>query len=568
MNQNLQTAYALAYILEKKYNAMIANIKQSNDNFYVDFQCKRKFNTNDLLSLEKEIKRLSKSNPKIAFCLKDKKGLAKAKNKYLKYWANNTSKTKINCLKIDNSLFIFAGNKIISFKHINFLTLTNVSGAYWLDSAKNEQLQRISGYAFQNKNEFNAHQKLLKEIAERDHRKIGQELELFTFSNLAGQGLPMWLPNGVTIKNEVENYIHDVLIQQDYNFTQTPVLGSVDLYKTSGHWFHYRKNMFPSFKIENEELVLRPMTCPHHMLIYKSKPRTYHDLPFRLAEHAILHRYEASGALLGLERVRGMQLVDTHVIITNDQILNEVLHCFNTISICLKTFGIKIHSIDLSLHDPKDKEKFFDNEKLWKAAESELEKCCKKLNFKYRKMVGEAAFYGPKIDFQIKTALGHIITISTIQLDFLLPARFELVYRDANNKVKTPILIHGGIIGTFERFMSILLEQTKGVLPLWLAPIQVILIPVDEKKHLKHCKKIANDLKKQWIRVKIDDSDERLGKKIRNAQIKKIPYQIVVGDAEIKSNSISYREYGKQVVNKLAFKAFINKLMKQIDEKK
>ena len=304
------------------------------------------------------------------------------------------------------------------------------------------------------------------------------------------------------------------------------------------------------------------------MLIYKSKPRTYHDLPFRLAEHAILHRYEASGALLGLERVRGMQLVDTHVIITNDQILNEVLHCFNTISICLKTFGIKIHSIDLSLHDPKDKEKFFDNEKLWKAAESELEKCCKKLNFKYRKMVGEAAFYGPKIDFQIKTALGHIITISTIQLDFLLPARFELVYRDANNKVKTPILIHGGIIGTFERFMSILLEQTKGVLPLWLAPIQVILIPVDEKKHLKHCKKIANDLKKQWIRVKIDDSDERLGKKIRNAQIKKIPYQIVVGDAEIKSNSISYREYGKQVVNKLAFKAFINKLVKQIDEKK
>ena len=350
-------------------------------------------------------------------------------------------------------------------------------------------------------------------------------------------------------------------------FVSTPILGSVNLYKTSGHWFHYRENMYNPLKIDNDQMVLRPMTCPHHMLVYKSKPRSYRDLPFPLAEKAILHRYEASGSLIGLERVRCMQLIDTHNIVRPDQIVSEIRHLYNIIMEVLHIFKIKIHRIDLSLHDPKNKQKYFDNPNLWKKAEKELERCMSNMHMKYVKKIGEAAFYGPKIDLQMQTALGHIITMSTIQLDFLLPERFNLEFIDHNGKKQRPILIHGGIIGTLERFMSILLESTKGVFPLWLAPIQVEIIPISNN-HLTYCQRIKQQMLDAKIRAHIDNSDERLAKKIRNAQIKKIPYQIIIGDDEVKSNILSYRQYGKKEVNKININAFINLIIKLNNDKK
>lgn len=413
-------------------------------------------------------------------------------------------------------------------------------------------------------NDFNDYVKNFECV---DHRKLGQQLELFTFNNLAGQGLPIWLPNGVVIKSQIENYVHSVLESQNYNFVQTPVLGSVDLYKISGHWSHYKENMFSPIKVDEEEFVLRPMTCPHHMLIYLAKPHSYKELPFRLAEHAILHRYEASGALIGLERVRAMQLVDTHVVIRPDQIVSEVSHCYETIKKCTIGLGIKFCSIDLSLHDPKNKTKFFNNDKMWIKAEKELEVCCQKLGLKYQKKVGEAAFYGPKIDFQFKTSLNHIITISTIQLDFLLPNQFKLTYKDKDQKLVQPILIHGGIIGTFERFLAILLEQTKGILPLWLAPKQVVIIPI-ANCHMDFCQNLSNKLKQNNIRVFVDDSDQHLTKKIRNAQMMKIPFQIVIGNNELNSSIISYRQYGKNEIIKCDFSDFVANLQKQIIAKK
>ena len=575
MKLNIKMAYAVAYVLQQKHKAKIAAIGENENNFYVDFDSKEIISIDSFKQLEKEIfnfiydrktKVAIKQKPKATVlacnCLKA--------NKYLAHAVKEVTTKTIKMFVInDDFRFVnhLTNTKNLNFNEIKSFKLENVSGVYWLGKAKNKQLQRISGYAFSSKEELKAFEAELKDRKERDHRRLGTDLELFTFNDLAGQGAPIWLPNGAAVMFEIDDAVRKTLNSYGFKFVSTPVLGSAELYKTSGHWFHYRENMFSPLKIDKEIMVLRPMTCPHHMSVYKSKPRSYRELPFRIAEKAILHRYEASGALIGLERVRNMQLIDTHVIIRPDQIESEIRHYYEVIMKCLKMFDIKIHRIDLSLHDPKDKAKYFDNPTMWKKAEKELEACMKRMKMDYVKKVGEAAFYGPKIDFQMKTALGHIITMSTIQLDFLLPERFNLQYIDKDHKVQRPILIHGGIIGTLERFMSILLESNKGVFPLWLAPVQVQLIPVIEK-HIPHCQKLAQELLDNGIRVEVDNSDERLGKKIRNAQIKKIPYQIVVGDEEIKSGSVSYREYGKQDVTTTSMSNFIKTLKNKISNHK
>ena len=460
-----------------------------------------------------------------------------------------------------------ANLQITKLSSIKFIELSNVSGCHFKGENSNEQLIAIDGFAFDNAKDLETFKAELQDRAERDHRKIGANLELFCFSDKIGQGLPIWLDNGTNIKFEIENYCKELMEKNEYHFVQTPVLGTTELYKISGHWDHYRENMFTPFKVENEEFVLKPMNCPHHIIVYKQKPHSYQELPYRIAEFGIQHRYESSGSLTGLERVRQMQLVDTHTVLMHEQIKDEIKKVYSMILEAHKTLGTSIYSLELSLHDPKDKAKFFDNDKMWANAEKQLREALKSLKVPFKEVIGEAAFYGPKIDMQMKTALGHIVTISTIQLDFLLPERFNLEYIDSEGKKARPVFIHAGIIGTFERYLAILLEQTKGILPFWLSPNQVIFLPVLPEKHGKFAKKLQLKLLNMGIRARIDNSNERLSKKIREAQIKKIPYQVIIGDEEMNSKNISYREYGKEESIKLPFSAFARLLKGRINKK-
>ena len=525
-----------------------------------------KLSANDFNKIKKIIKKNIDRNLAIKFeNISKKKALEIFKsNAYKKYQINHLKSNNVSIIKIGNDFIDICDQLGLNkFPSIDFIELVNISGQYFDNNSKNEQLIAIEGWARKNKKEFDEYKEYLHEKNERDHRKIGANLELFCFDERVGQGLPIWLENGTNIKFQIEDYCRKLLQRNEYKFVQTPVLGTTQLYKISGHWDHYRENMFTELKVDNEEFVLKPMNCPHHIVTYQQKPHSYRELPFRIAEFGIQHRYEASGALTGLERVRQMQLVDTHTILMSSQINQEIKKIYSIINEAHKTLGTSIYSVELSLRDPKNKEKFFDDDKMWNSAENQLRNALKTLKVPFKEVIGEAAFYGPKIDMQIKTVLGHIITISTIQLDFLLPNRFKLEYIDQNGKKATPVFIHAGIIGTFERYLSILLEQTKGVLPLWLSPIQVMLIPVnDSYNDATH--KIKLQLLKEDIRVKIDDTDERLSKKIREAQIKKIPYQVVIGEKEIKSKSVTYRQYGKSNETSVSLNDFIKLLKNQI----
>lgn len=525
-----------------------------------------KLSANDFNKIKKIAKKNIDHNLAIKFeNISKKKALEIFKsNTYKKYQINHLKSNNVSIIKIGNDFIDICDHLGLNkFPNIDFIELVNISGQYFDNNSKNEQLIAIEGWARKNKKEFDEYKEYLHEKNERDHRKIGANLELFCFDDRVGQGLPIWLENGTNIKFQIEDYCRKLLQRNEYKFVQTPVLGTTQLYKISGHWDHYRENMFTELKVDNEEFVLKPMNCPHHIVTYQQKPHSYRELPFRIAEFGIQHRYEASGALTGLERVRQMQLVDTHTILMSSQINQEIKRIYSIINEAHKTLGTSIYSVELSLRDPKNKEKFFDDDKMWNSAENQLRNALKTLKVPFKEVIGEAAFYGPKIDMQIKTVLGHIITISTIQLDFLLPNRFKLEYIDQNGKKATPVFIHAGIIGTFERYLSILLEQTKGVLPLWLSPIQVMLIPVnDSYNDATH--KIKLQLLKEDIRVKIDDADERLSKKIREAQIKKIPYQVVIGEKEIKSKSVTYRQYGKSNETSVSLNDFIKLLKNQI----
>ena len=525
-----------------------------------------KLSANDFNKIKKIVKKNIDRNLAIKFeNISKKKALEIFKsNAYKKYQINHLKSNNVSIIKIGNDFIDICDQLGLNkLPNIDFIELVNISGQYFDNNSKNEQLIAIEGWARKNKKEFDEYKEYLHEKNERDHRKIGANLELFCFDERVGQGLPIWLENGTNIKFQIEDYCRKLLQRNEYKFVQTPVLGTTQLYKISGHWDHYRENMFTELKVDNEEFVLKPMNCPHHIVTYQQKPHSYRELPFRIAEFGIQHRYEASGALTGLERVRQMQLVDTHTILMSSQINQEIKKIYSIINEAHKTLGTSIYSVELSLRDPKNKEKFFDDDKMWNSAENQLRNALKTLKVPFKEVIGEAAFYGPKIDMQIKTVLGHIITISTIQLDFLLPNRFKLEYIDQNGKKATPVFIHAGIIGTFERYLSILLEQTKGVLPLWLSPIQVMLIPVnDSYNDATH--KIKLQLLKEDIRVKIDDTDERLSKKIREAQIKKIPYQVVIGEKEIKSKSVTYRQYGKSNETSVSLNDFIKLLKNQI----
>ena len=525
-----------------------------------------KLSSNDFNKIKKFIKKNIDSNLAIKYETISKKQALElfGNNIYKQHEINNTKNTNISIIKLgDNFVDICDNLGLNKFPSAEFIDLINVSGQYFNNDSSNEQLIAIEGWARNNKKDYDEYKTFLIEKNERDHRKIGANLELFCFDERIGQGLPIWLENGTNIKFQIEDYCRKLLQKNEYKFVQTPVLGTTKLYKISGHWDHYRENMFTELKVDNEEFVLKPMNCPHHIVTYQQKPHSYRELPFRIAEFGIQHRYEVSGALTGLERVRQMQLVDTHTILMPSQINQEIKKIYNIINEAHKTLGTSIYSVELSLRDAKNKEKFFDDDKMWNSAEDQLRKALKALKVPYKEVIGEAAFYGPKIDMQIKTILGHIITVSTIQLDFLLPNRFKLEYIDKNGKKATPVFIHAGIIGTFERYLSILLEQTKGILPLWLSPIQVMLIPINEEyEDIAHDMQLA--LLNEDIRAKVNYANERLSKKIRDAQIKKIPYQVVIGKKEAANNSVTYRQYGKTNEVCISLKEFIKLLKKQI----
>jgi len=525
----------------------------------------------DLPLIEKEMKKLSKDGKRIVRQeLSKSEALEKFKDDLYKIdliSRMDENETTITCYTQGDFTDLCRGPHVDTVKELKHFKLLKFSGAYWKGDAKNKMLQRIYGVCFENEEDLNACLKEIEEAKERDHRKIGKNLSIFMSHDLVGKGMPLWLPNGSIVRKELENYIYKKERMLGYNHVYTPCVGTVDLYKTSGHWDHYKENMFPSMKVEEEEFVLRPMNCPHHMLIYGNELHSYKDLPIRIGEFATDFRYEASGAVKGLERVRCMCQNDAHLFVRPDQIGEEFKKVVKLILDVYEDFGLKNYKFRLSLRDPMDKEKYFDDDAMWNEAENKLREVLDEFGLTYYEAVGEAAFYGPKLDVEVKPAVGPEITLSTCQLDFLLPRRFELTYVDSDGSKKTPVVLHRAIFGTFDRFTAFILEETKGALPLWLSPTQINIIPVNNDYHLEYSEKLKELLLNNGFRVELDKRDEKLGYKMRESQTRKIPLTLVIGDKEKESNTVNYRKYSSQDTTTLEVNTFIEEVKKAIDSK-
>lgn len=567
------TAHLMAHAIKRLYgNVKFGVGPVIEGGFYYDFDIDQNISSDDFEQIEKTMKQIVNENMKI-----ERKVVSRDEAKEL--FSNDEYKLElIDAIPEDENVTLYSqgdftdlcrGVHVPSTAKIKEFKLLSTAGAYWRGDSNNKMLQRIYGTAFFDKKELKAHLQMLEERKERDHRKIGKELELFTNSQLVGAGLPLWLPNGATIRREIERYIVDKEVSMGYDHVYTPVLANVDLYKTSGHWDHYQEDMFPPMQLdETESMVLRPMNCPHHMMIYANKPHSYRELPIRIAELGTMHRYEASGAVSGLQRVRGMTLNDSHIFVRPDQIKEEFKRVVNMIIDVYKDFGFEDYSFRLSYRDPEDKEKYFDDDDMWNKAENMLKEATDELGLSYEEAIGEAAFYGPKLDVQVKTAMGKEETLSTAQLDFLLPERFDLTYIGQDGEHHRPVVIHRGVVSTMERFVAFLTEETKGAFPTWLAPKQVQIIPVNVDLHYDYARQLQDELKSQGVRVSIDDRNEKMGYKIREAQMQKIPYQIVVGDKEVENNQVNVRQYGSQDQETVEKDEFIWNLVDEIRLKK
>ena len=540
-----------------------------NEGFYYDVDLGDDvIKEEDLPKLEKEMKKISKDNKlinKIELSREEALDMFKDDEYKIDLISNMDEDANITAYKQGDFIDLCRGPHVNSTKQMKYFKLLKVSGAYFKGDSKNKMLQRIYGVCFLNEQDLIEYLNYLEESKLRDHRKIGKDQELFMNNPLVGSGMPLWLPNGAIIRKQLENYIHLKEQELGYKHVYTPCVGTVDLYKTSGHWDHYKENMFPVMKVDDEEFVLRPMNCPHHMLIFKNKLHSYRDLPVRIGEFATDFRYEASGAVKGLERVRCMCQNDAHLFVTREQIGDEFKKVVNLILDVYKDFGIKDYKFRLSLRDPLDKEKYFDDDQMWDTAENKLREVLNSLGVEYFEAIGEAAFYGPKLDVEVKPAVGPEVTLSTCQLDFLLPKRFDLTYIDSKGEKQTPVVIHRAIFGTFDRFTAFLIEETKGIFPLWLSPIQVCIIPVNNEYHLEYSKMIGEKLQNSHIRVLLDDRDEKLGYKMREAQTKKIVYTLIIGDHEKENDLISYRIHGSKETKEMKLDDFINKLKLEIE---
>lgn len=526
----------------------------------------------DLEKIEKEMKKIAKDGKRIVrHELTKEEALERFKNDPYKIdliSRMDENSTVISCYTQGDFTDLCRGPHVETVKELKYFKLLKVSGAYWKGDAKNKMLQRIYGVCFDNEEDLNNYLTELAEAKERDHRKIGKDLSIFMTSDLVGKGMPLWLPNGAIIRKQLENYIYEKERKMGYLHVYTPCVGTTELYKTSGHWDHYKENMFPMMKVDDEEFVLRPMNCPHHMLIYGNDLHSYRDLPIRIGEFATDFRYEASGAVKGLERVRCMCQNDAHLFVTPEQIKEEFKKVVSLILDVYKDFGFKNYSFRLSLRDPEDKEKYFDDDEMWNTAEDKLREVLNEYGCSYKEAIGEAAFYGPKLDVEVKPAVGPEVTLSTCQLDFLLPRRFDLSYIDKDGSKKTPVVIHRAIFGTFDRFTAFLMEETKGAFPLWLCPTEVNIIPVNNDYHLEYAKEVYKDLDDMNIRVNLDDRNEKLSYKMRESQTKKNPITLILGDKEVENNTISYRKFGSAETYTLPKSDFYNLVKETISARK
>ncbi|MBQ9032948.1 MAG: threonine--tRNA ligase [Parasporobacterium sp.] len=451
-------------------------------------------------------------------------------------------------------------------KALKAFHLTGVSGAYWKNDSKNKMLTRLNGVAFRTQEELKQYEERVKEAKARDHRRIGKDMMLFMTDDLVGKGLPMFLPKGYTIWQQLEDYIKEKERMLGYQHVMTPCVGTVALYQTSGHWDHYKENMFPVMELEDEKFVLRPMNCPHHMMIYANQLHSYRDLPIRIGEIAHDFRYEPSGTLKGIERGRHFCQNDAHLFVTPEQIKDEVSSVVDLIFDVYKDFGITEYRCVLSLRDPEDKVKYHQDDAMWDHAESALRDVLTELGIQFTEEIGEAAFYGPKLDVNVQPAVGAEYTLSTCQLDFCLPAKFDLKYVDKDGTEKTPVVLHRAILGSLDRFMAYLIEETKGIFPVWLAPVQVKVLPVSEKS-MDYAEQVYVQLKKEGIRAELDDRNEKIGYKIRSArQIDKVPYMIIIGEKETAEGNISVRDRATDQTKEYSVEEFLGKLKEEIRE--
>ncbi|MGB5946481.1 threonine--tRNA ligase [Paenisporosarcina sp.] len=563
------TAHLLAQAVKRIFKDVKLGVGPVIENgFYYDIDSPVAITKEDLLVIEKEMKKIINENIDIV------RHNVSRSEAFEKFKEDEYKVELLEAIAEDDQVSIYEqseffdlcrGVHVPSTGKLKEFKLLSIAGAYWRGNSDNKMLQRIYGTAFFTKEDLAAHLQMLEEAKERDHRKIGKELNLFMNSQKVGQGLPMWLPKGATIRRIIERYIVDKEVKLGYDHVYTPIMGSVDLYKTSGHWDHYQDDMFPVMSMDNEDLVLRPMNCPHHMMIFKNGIHSYRNMPMRIAELGTMHRYEMSGALSGLQRVRGMTLNDAHIFVRPDQIKDEFKRVVQLVIDVYKDFDINDYSYRLSYRDPEDKEKYFDDDDMWNRAQSMLKEAMDELGLDYYEADGEAAFYGPKLDVMVKTAIGKEETLSTVQLDFLLPERFDLSYIGEDGKQHRPVVIHRGVVSTMERFVAFLIEEYKGAFPTWLAPVQVQVIPVSNEVHFDYAKGVIEKLQAAGLRIDMDDREEKLGYKIREAQMQKIPYMLVIGDKEMESGFVNVRKYGEQNSESIPFDEFLSRLQQEIN---
>lgn len=528
----------------------------------------------DLAKIEKEMKKIAKDGKRIVRVeISREEALEQFKDDPYKVdlISRMEEGTNISMYTQGDYTDLCRGPHVDNEKMCRYFKLIKHSGAYWKGDKNNKVLQRIYGVCLPTQEELDQHLADLEDAKERDHRKLGKDLSMFMFSDIVGAGLPMYLPNGFTVRRLLSDYIMDKEIDMGYIHVMTPSVANTKLYKISGHWDHYKDDMFPAMQDRRDPdnaYVLRPMNCPEHMIMFKSKLHSYRDLPVRIAEIANDFRFEASGALTGIERARAFTQNDSHIFCTPEMIKDEIKGVTKLILDVYKDFGFENYSFRLSLRDPQNKEKYFGHDELWERSEAELREVLKEMNVPYYEALGEAAFYGPKIDVQVKSAIGHDVTLSTIQLDYQLPERFELEYISNDGSRQRPVVIHRAILGSLDRFIAFLLEETKGILPLWLSPKQAVIIPVSPEAHGEYARKVYADLKAMGIRCSVDDRNEKLGYRIREAQTGKTPIQIVVGDGEVESNGVTIRRYGSRQQTKMSAEDFYRSLREEIASKK
>ena len=544
------------------------------EGFYYDIDLGDKVLTDeDIEQISKEMKKLVKDGKRIVrqeITREEALNMFKDDPYKIDLINNMDEGSIISCYTQGDFTDLCRGPHVDTVKELKNFKLLKFSGAYYKGDSRNKMLQRIYGICFDNEEDLQDHLKELEEAKERDHRKIGKDLGIFMVSDLIGKGMPLYLPNGYVLWRNLQNYITDKEISYGYKHAHTPDVGTKQLYETSGHWDHYKENMFPAMEVDGETYVLRPMNCPHHMVIYGNDIHSYRDLPLRIAEVANDFRYEAAGACKGLERVRAMTQNDSHIFCRPDQVEEEFKNVVNLIMEVYGDFNVDVSKFQfrLSLRDKNSKtNKYFDDDAMWDKAENALRKVLTDMNLDFFEAKDEAAFYGPKLDVLVKPAVGPAVTIPTVQLDFLLPKNFELSYIDENGEKKTPVVIHRAILGSIDRFMAFILEETKGNLPLWISPVQVKILPVNNEYHLEYSKEVFNKLKNKGIRVELDDREEKVGYRMREAVIKKTPIVLILGQNEVDNKLISYRLRGSQDTITLSYDEFINYLNNRIENK-